>query len=121
MIKEILLFVILFQSVNATETTQASPECKGTSSCTEFEKCSFEKGSQLMSNGKVCIPGGILKKKIQEPPFSMKKNNKIGVQMSNAQVIEIDGNTLTITASMDLSISWEDHRLQVITLSLIHI
>ena len=118
MFKEILLILILFQSINAEETTHTIPECKNNSSCTKFEKClmnSIDEGRPLLSKDRVCIPGGRQKWKIQQPPFNKIIKNKIDVEMYNAQVIEIDAHTLTITVSMDLVISWEDHRLQLIT------
>ena len=105
MIKEILLFGTLLQIFNALENENNSSNVK-------FERCSEEDGHVLLSKGRLCIPGGKLKWKIQRPPRGIIRN-KIEVKISHAQVIEIDALTLTITVSMDLAISWDDFRLQL--------
>ena len=113
MIKEILLFGTLLQIFNALETTEeTTPKNENNSSNVKFEKCSEEDGHVLLSKGRLCIPGGKLKWKIQRPPRGIIRN-KIEVKISHAQVIEIDVLTLTITVSMDLAISWDDFRLQL--------
>ena len=116
MIKEILLFVTLLQTFNALEITETTPENIDNSTHIKFEKCHKEKdGHLLLSKDRLCIPGGNLTWKIQLPPFNKVIRNKIDVKISNAQVIEIDAHTLTITVSMDLAIIWDDHRLQLAT------
>ena len=116
MIKEIILFVILFQSFYALETTEAAPENIDNSTHIKFEKCHKEKdGHLLLSKDRLCIPGGNLTWKIQLPPYNKVIRNKIDVKMSHAQIIEIDAHTLTITVSLDLGITWDDHRLQLAT------
>ena len=109
MIKEILLFGTLLQIFNALETTEetTTPKNENNDSNVKFEKCSEEDGNVLLSKGRLCIPGGKLKWKIQRPPKGITRN-KIEVRISHAQVIEIDALTLTITVSMDLAISWDD-------------
>ena len=70
MFKKLLLFVILFQSVNAAlETTKTIPEKKDNSP--KFEKCRKEDGHVLLSKDRVCIPGEV-KWKIQHPPWIKK-------------------------------------------------
>ena len=116
MIKEILLFVTLLQTFNALEITETTPENIDNSTHIKFENCHKEKdGHLLLSKDRLCIPGGNLTWKIQLPPFNKVIRNKIDVKISNAQVIEIDAHTLTITVSMDLAIIWDDHRLQLAT------
>ena len=115
MIKEFLLFVILLQTFSAIETTKTTPANKdNSSSYVKFEKCCQEDGHVLLSNDRLCIPGEKkFKWRIQLPPFKKSIKNKININISNAQVIEIDAHTLTITVSMDLAISWDDFRLQL--------
>ena len=87
MIKEILLFVILFQSFYALETTETPPENKDNSSYVKFEKCHKKEGDGhlLLSKDRLCIPGGNLTWRIQLPPRNKIIRNKIDVKISNAQ------------------------------------
>ena len=105
MIKELLIFLLLFQYSRT----------KNVNDSISFKKCKDDGGEFLDRWKRICIPKMFLGYLLYNPSpdWTAWKKTSVNLEVSNLQIIKIGDDTITLTMIMEMT--WYENRLKINT------